>query len=92
MTDGAWRFLRSQEADDTTNLADDPRIALLAGCVANQQRNAGFGLTIDIREAKCPACRAPGFNTGMGFWAHTCGAEYLASGETAEPCPEDCAP
>lgn len=47
MSDDTWRFARSSAPDDTTNLADDPRLSLMASCVANQQRHAGFGTYIE---------------------------------------------
>lgn len=73
-------------ADDgaSTNLASDPKIASLASCIANQQR-AGFKTLLDLRQASCPQCRAPGFNTGWGYFAFTCGAE-VSGDEMMAPC------
>lgn len=67
------------------DLSGDERISLLAGCIANQQR-AGFRDAIDIREAHCPHCDAPGFNTGWGFYRFTCGLEVLSDGEESSGC------
>lgn len=66
MTDEAqeYRFFRGEVG--APNAADDPRIAILACCVADQQR-AGFKHRIDLRELRC-SCGASGFNTGWGFW------------------------
>lgn len=80
----AYSFIRGGKV--TADLSTDPRLALLAGCVADQQR-AGFGNHIDLREARCPDCKEPGFNTGHGFWVFTCGAETLTDGEPCRPCP-----
>jgi hypothetical protein len=81
-----WRFLRATPDSGLTDLSKDPRLGLLAACVANQQRFAGFKAVIDAREGHCPDCGASGFNTGMGVWAHTCGSEWHTSGEVATPC------
>lgn len=83
------KFLRDAQADGV-NLADDPKLALLATCVISQH-NAGFNdrnghPLADLREAHCEGCGAPGFNTGWGYWKHTCGAEVLSDGEESEPC------
>lgn len=82
-----YRFMKG--VDGAPSLHADARLALMAVCVATQQ-SAGFGPVIDVREAKCPICRAPGFNTGWGVFRHTCGAEYHNDdeGTTAEPCPK----
>lgn len=88
MDDPVYRFMKLSD-DDTEanchNLAEDPRLALLACCIADQQR-AGFGSTLDLRQFPCPLCKEPGFNTGYGFWQHTCGAEVMSSGEIDVPC------
>lgn len=95
-TDVTFRFLKAgrewAESGGGPNHADNPKLALMAVCVANQQK-AGFGPVIDIREAPCPNCRAPGFNTGWGFFQHTCGAEVLAGedGGFSEPRPNPAA-
>lgn len=69
-----------------TDLSFDPRLATLACCIANQQK-AGFGNYIDLRQVECPECKAPGFNTGWGFWQHACGNQILPDGEPGgEPC------
>ncbi len=68
------------------NLATDPRLALLAVCIASQQ-SAGFKTYLDLREVPCRDCGASGFNTGWGYWRHECGAEFLSDGEESEPCP-----
>lgn len=84
------QFLRGDAGDDFVNLANDPKLALLATCIISQQ-SAGFedrkGRPVaDLREVKCPTCGAPGFNTGWGYWKHACGAEVLTDGEESEPC------
>ncbi len=61
------------------NLAHDPKLLLLAECIADQQ-TAGFGNVLDLRQAPCPECGAPGFNSGWGFFRHTCGAD-VTNGE-----------
>jgi hypothetical protein len=90
MVERHWRFLRAEPDSGLVNLADDPRLSLLAACVANQCTYAGFGRqgVIDARQSACPDCGAPGFNTGMGVWVFTCGAERLSDGDPAEPCPK----
>lgn len=85
------KFLRDADADGV-NLADDPRIALIAVCVVSQQA-AGFrdgdgNAVVDLREVKCQECGAPGFNSGWGFWRFRCGAEIMTDGEPAEECPK----
>lgn len=83
-------FMRSGEG--ATNLADDPRIALIAACVVMQQA-AGFrdkkgNAVVDLRQIECPDCDAPGFNTGWGCFLFQCGAE-MVTGQDAhmtEPC------
>ena len=73
------------------NLADDPKLRLLAFCIISQQ-DAGFkdghGNTfVDLRQGECPTCKGAGFNTGWGFWKFVCGAEILNSeGDYIEPC------
>jgi hypothetical protein len=57
---------------------------LLTECLS-AQRDAGFTFE-DRREEKCPDCKAPGYNTGWGYWAFTCGAEILTCGEIDVPC------
>lgn len=83
-----WRFMEVHEGDRLVDLSKDPVFACLAVAVATQCTSAGFGkrLVIDIRQARCQNCEAPGFNTGMGFWLHSCGAEILSSGEVCKPC------
>lgn len=74
-------------ADDegyVTDLSKDARLSLLAACIADQQR-AGFGDLLDMRQAPCPVCKSPGFNTGWGFFLHTCGAE-IGGGEIMRTC------
>lgn len=83
MPDTEYRYAPDDEG--TSNLAHDPRLSLLAVCIASQQ-SAGFKEYLDLREAPCSECKAPGFNTGWGFWKHTCGAEILSDGEIGEPC------
>jgi len=61
------------------NLARDGRLRLMAECVVTQQR-AGFGDVLDLRQCPCPECGQPGFNTGLGYFRHTCGAE-VTNGE-----------
>lgn len=73
------------DTDGTTNLAHDPRLQLLACCIVHQQ-HAGFRGYIDLREVPCHDCGAPGFNTGFGYFLHTCGAEILSDGTQVEPC------
>jgi hypothetical protein len=81
----AFRFAKDDPADGT-NLADDERLALFAVCIAHQQ-NAGFKTYIDARQVECPECNSPGFNTGWGYWAFTCGGELLSDGTCwSEPC------
>lgn len=80
MSDPEIRF-----ATDDPPPADAERMKALAAAIINQQR-AGFGPYADIRESKCPACEASGFNTGWGYWAFTCGAEIISDGTPAEPC------
>lgn len=82
-----YSFLKGGTAQGfKANYADDNKIRLLACCVVTQQE-AGFGATIDLREVPCSNCKAPGFNTGWGYWAHTCGATTLTDGEPDEACP-----
>lgn len=85
----AYRFAKSVEG--APSLHTDPKIALLACCVADQQR-AGFKEYLDLRQFECPVCDAPGFNTGWGVVAYTCGAEYHGDGEAANPCPKSLPP
>lgn len=79
-------FSRDDDADGV-NLADDPKIALLAACIVNQQV-AGFKKRVDLRQVSCVDCGAPGFNTGWGYWRYLCGAEILSDGEPSAPCPK----
>lgn len=81
MSEDTYRFMAGEG-----DLSGQPRDALLAVCIAQQQA-AGFGHVIDLRLAPCPDCKAPGFNTGWGFWRHVCGAEILSGGETSTACP-----
>lgn len=83
-----FRFVASLAG--TPNLADDPRLALMAACVANQQR-AGFGSLIDIRQFTCPGCKSAGFNTGWGCVEFVCGAE-AADDEMMTTCPQEAPP
>lgn len=87
LTVRGFKFLRDIDGGIDNNLALDGKIALLASCVADQQK-AGFGNVLDLRQAECPQCRAPGFNTGWGYWAHTCGAEIIGGEDPqfSEPC------
>lgn len=83
------QFLRGDSAG-LVNLAGDAKMRLLATCIISQQ-HAGFEdrkgrPVVDLREAKCESCGAPGFNTGWGYWKHECGAEVLSGGEESEPC------
>lgn len=79
------------EIGEVRNLAEDPVIACLLTAVANQQA-AGFKNYIDARQAPCPTCGKPGFNTGWGFWQFVCGAEFHADGTPCEPCPTEAVP
>lgn len=85
MSEDTFRFAPSVEGGPSQH--EDPRLALMAVCV-RQQAAAGFRNLIDIRQAACPECGAPGFNTGWGIFAYTCGAETLTDedGGFAEPC------
>lgn len=83
--DEETEYRYAPDSDGTVNLATDLRLSLLAVCVASQQ-GAGFKNYLDLREAPCPECKAPGFNTGWGYWMHTCGAEILSDGEISEAC------
>jgi len=84
------KFMRGEDAD--TNLADDPKIALIAACIVMQQA-AGFrdkkgNAVVDLRQIDCPKCGAPGFNSGGGSFLFQCGAE-IVTGEDAtliHPC------
>lgn len=88
MTTNEMKFLSGGVNEGfTVNHAEDPKIALLAVCVAHQQK-AGFKNAIDIRETACPECKAPGFNTGWGVFLHTCGCEMHPDGTEAAPCKE----
>jgi hypothetical protein len=80
-----YHFAKLAEGDEGIDASSDTRCAILAVCVADQQR-AGFKSYIDLRQASCPDCTAPGFNTGWGFWRFACGAEILSDGEPCEPC------
>jgi hypothetical protein len=85
-TEITYRFAPAED-ESVTDLSKDHRLAMLACCVASQQ-SAGFRDWIDIREAKCPDCNAPGFNTGWGVWRFACNAEIHSDGEPCEPCPK----
>lgn len=81
-----YSFMKGAPAQGfPANYADDPKMRLFACCIVTQQE-AGFGATLDLREVRCETCKAPGFNTGWGYWAHTCGAETLTDGEESQPC------
>lgn len=86
LTDPGYQF--AAPGRGMADAATDPRIALIGVCVASQQV-AGYGFLIDLREAACPTCRASGFNTGLGFWRYTCGAEILTSGDVDRPCAQE---
>ena len=67
------KFMQSSGGE--LNLADEPKLALLATCIISQQA-AGFkdatgNPVADLRAAKCTHCASPGFNTGWGYWKHT---------------------
>jgi hypothetical protein len=79
-----YRLSRDEKAAGCINCADDERLSLMAACIKAQQ-DAGFRELIDIRQAECPKCQAPGFNTGWGYLAYTCGAE-LTGGTDFNPC------
>lgn len=70
------------DSEGFENLAHDPKLRLLAECIADQQA-AGFRFVLDLRQAPCPGCGAPGFNTGWGYFRHTCGSE-VTNGEDAD--------
>lgn len=78
-----FRFTSSKPGE--ANLVEDEKIKFLATCIVSQQR-AGFGDVIDLREGRCPDCKAIGFNTGWGYFAYTCGAEILSDGEEGKQC------
>lgn len=83
-----WRyqFLKGGPAQGfPVNFANDHKMRLFACCVVTQQE-AGLGNTLDLRETACPECSAPGYNTGWGYWSHTCGAEIFTTGEIDQPC------
>ena len=88
-------FLRDANADGV-NLADDPKIALLAECIISQQE-AGFKRNgkplADLREANCYECAASGYNTGWGYFKFLCGMENC-NGEEHAPCgnPKEATP
>ena len=84
-------FLRGGE-EGCANLADDPKIALIAACIVMQQA-AGFrdkkgNAVVDLRQINCPDCDAPGFNTGWGCFLFQCGAEIITGDDATmtEPC------
>lgn len=86
MSEITYRFLRAEpNAGFVANHADDPKLALMAVCVATQQA-AGFREAIDLREVHCPDCGASGFNTGWGVWRFVCDAAIHSDGEPADPC------
>ena len=63
-----------------TKLTDEHlKLAVQTG---HAQRNAGFAAP-DDRVFNCPACQAPGFNTGWGYSSFVCGAE-ITNGDEAE--------
>lgn len=81
-----YSFLRGGPAQGfPINYADDSKMRLFACCIVLQQE-ANFGSTLDLREVHCAKCKSPGFNTGWGYWAHTCGAETMTDGEEGKPC------
>ena len=81
-----YQFLTGGPAQGfPANYADDPKMRLFACCIVLQQE-ACFGTTLDLREVRCADCKAPGYNTGWGYWAHTCGAETLTDGEQSKSC------
>lgn len=90
MSEMEIKFMKTQEDDGAKNLADDPRFCTMALCVLSQQdaglKTKGGTPVIDLREAECPDCQSPGYNTGWGHWRFTCGAEILSDGEPSEPC------
>lgn len=86
-----YRYAKLTEkaaTDGLVNLADEPRLALLAVCIAEQQ-HAGFRDHLDLRQAACPDCNSPGFNTGWGYWLFVCGTEILTSGDVDKSCKAD---
>lgn len=90
MADNEHEIVFMRDHDEEPNLADDPKIALLAVCIVSQQ-SAGYrdkqgNAVVDLRQTSCPECSSPGFNTGFGFWRCVCGAELLPEGELSEPC------
>lgn len=91
MAETEIKFMRGDE-EGCTNLADDPKIALIAACIVMQQ-SAGFrdkkgNAVVDLRQIDCPECNAPGFNTGWGHWLFQCGAEIIPGDDAhfSEPC------
>lgn len=92
MSEITYQFLPlDDEESGSINLADDPKLALLAVSIASQQ-SAGFKEYLDLREVHCPDCGAAGFNTGWGYWHFVCGAEILSDGEPSEPCGDPTRP
>lgn len=86
-----FRFapLGEEDADaGVVNASEQPALACLAYCVANQQR-AGFKDYIDLRQVPCPSCGAYGYNTGWGLFQFACGAEIISGedGHFIAPCP-----
>lgn len=78
-------YIFAPSIEGAPSLHDDDRLALLAKCVADQQR-AGFKEYLDIRQFQCCRCHAPGFNTGWGVIEYTCGATMHSDGEWADEC------
>lgn len=96
MADKEIKFMKAEPGEP--NLADDPKIALIAACIVMQQ-GAGFrdkkgNPIVDLRQSHCPGCNAPGFNTGWGVWRFLCGAEVLTGedGGYSKPCGASKAP
>jgi hypothetical protein len=86
--DHHWRFMRATPESGLVDRSSDAGFACLAVAVATQVTSAGFQkqLLIDLRETTCPDCGAVGYNTGMGFWLHACGSEWLSDGTPDVEC------
>ena len=78
-----YRFAPSIDGAPSLHIED--RLALMAKCIADQQR-AGFGEYLDIRQFECCGCGAPGFNTGWGVTEYTCGASVHSDGTWSDKC------
>lgn len=81
----AEETVRFAEMAGTTPAADQERLNHLAYCIATQQV-AGFGSYLDTREFHCADCKAPGFNTGWGYFSFACGLEIGSDAEEQKPC------